>query len=93
MVQKIHPRCNLGPKFSASCWSLVRKKNDLAVQYKDCPCINVNLIETSQPPHINVADWWFYSRHDPIKLKVCVKVVVRKEDTIQNLFHSTLYIY
>ena len=28
----------------------------------------------------------FYSRHDPIKLKVCVKVVVRKEDTIQNLF-------
>jgi hypothetical protein len=32
------PDCNLGPKFSASGWSLVRKKNDdLAVQYEDCP--------------------------------------------------------
>ena len=32
------PRVYLGAKFSTSCWSLVRKKNDnLAVQYEDCP--------------------------------------------------------
>ena len=36
------PGCNLGPKFSASGWSLVRKKNDeLAVQYEDCPWLLV----------------------------------------------------
>ena len=35
------PGYNLGPKFSASVWSLVRKKNnDLAVQYEDFPWVS-----------------------------------------------------
>ena len=31
------PGCNLGPMFSASCWSLIRKRNDDL----DCPWVNV----------------------------------------------------
>ena len=34
-------KSNLVSKFSASVWSLVRKKNDnLAIQYEDCPWID-----------------------------------------------------
>ena len=30
----------MDPKFSPSGWSLVRKNDDLAVMYEDCPCIS-----------------------------------------------------